>query len=29
MVAACWYFNFDPLDERIKRRRIFWTRERP
>ena len=29
MIATCGNFNLDPLNERIKRRRIFWTRERP
>jgi hypothetical protein len=29
VIATCGDFNFDPLDERIERRRIFWARERP
>jgi hypothetical protein len=29
MVATCGNFDFNPLDERIERHRILWTRERP
>jgi hypothetical protein len=29
VIATCGDFNFDSLDERIERRRIVWTRERP